>query len=142
MFYGDTATSKVNEQKFWDIVNANKELRNAAGGVVGRANAFAPWTNSIDMRISQELPGLFAGNKGVLVFDFMNVGNMINKRWGRINEISFATAGGNSRNFVDYAGMQDGKYVYQVRDQVEDFVVKQNKGESSWAVQVTARYEF
>jgi hypothetical protein len=142
IFYGDTATSKVNEQKFWDVVNANKELRNAAGGVVGRANAFAPWTNSIDMRISQELPGLFAGNKGVLVFDFMNVGNMINKRWGRINEISFATAGGNSRNFVDYAGMQDGKYVYQVRDQVEDYVVKQNKGESSWAVQVTARYEF
>ncbi len=142
VFYGDTATSKVNEQKFWDVVNANKELRNAAGGVVGRANAFAPWTNSIDMRISQELPGLFAGNKGVLVFDFMNVGNMINKRWGRINEIGFATAGGNSRSFVDYAGMQDGKYVYQVRDQVEDFVTKQTKGESQWAVQVTARYEF
>lgn len=142
IFYGDTATSKANEQKFWDVVNANKELRNAAGGVVGRANAFAPWTNSIDMRISQELPGLFAGNKGVLVFDFMNVGNMINKRWGRINEISFATAGGNSRNFVDYAGMQDGKYVYQVRDQVEDYVVKQRIGESQWSVQVTARYEF
>ncbi|MBQ5941832.1 TonB-dependent receptor [Massilia sp. AB1] len=142
VFRGDTATSHVNEQKFWDVVNANKELRTAAGGVVGRNNAFSPWTNSIDMRISQEVPGLFAGNKGVLVFDFMNVGNMINKRWGRINEIGFQTAGGNSRSFVDYAGMENGKYVYQVRDQVEDFQTKQSKGESQWAVQVTARYEF
>ncbi len=142
IFRGDTAASQANEQKFWDVVNANKELRSAAGGVVGRNNAFSPWTNSFDMRISQELPGLFAGNKGVLVFDFMNVGNMINKRWGRINEINFTSGGGNARTFVDYAGMQDGKYVYQVREQVEDFVVKQFKGESQWAVQVTARYEF
>jgi hypothetical protein len=72
----------------------------------------------------------------------MNFGNMLNKRWGRINEVSFASAGGNARSFVDYAGMQDGKYVYQVRDQAEDYVVKQTKGESQWAVQATLRYEF
>ncbi len=142
IFRGDTATSKVNEQKFWDIVNKDEMLKGSAGGVIGRAGSRAPWTNSFDMRLSQEVPGLFAGHKGALVFDFMNVGNMINKRWGRINEVGFASAGGNSRSFVDYAGMQDGKYVYQVRDQVEDYVTKQAKGESQWAVQVTARYEF
>ncbi|MFD2367658.1 carboxypeptidase regulatory-like domain-containing protein [Pseudoduganella sp. GCM10020061] len=142
IFRGDTATSKTNEQKFWDVVNSSKELRNAAGGVISRNSSFAPWTNSIDMRISQEIPGFFTGHKGTLAFDFMNVGNMLNKRWGRINEIGFASAGGNSRSFVDYAGMQDGKYVYQVREQVEDFITKQSKGESQWAVQVTARYEF
>ena len=56
-------------------------------------------------------------------------------------EISFASAGGNSRNFVDYAGMENGKYVYQMRD-VEGYIVKQNKGESQWAMQVTVRYDF
>lgn len=145
IFRGDTAANRANETKFWSIVDSFSELKSAAGGVVGRQNGFSPWTNSIDMRISQQIPGLFAGHKGALVFDFANVGNMFNKRWGRINEVSFGTggssSGGNARTFVDYAGMQDGKYVYQVRD-VEDLVVKQFRGESQWSVQVTARYEF
>ena len=95
------------------------------------------------MRIQQEIPGLFKGHKGAIVFDFMNVGNMINKRWGRIEEVGFFSGGGaNSRDFVEYAGMENGKYVYNVRDQVEFYTLKQNKGESQWAVQVTARYEF
>ncbi|MEW6762317.1 MAG: TonB-dependent receptor [Pseudomonadota bacterium] len=143
IFKGDTATSHVNEQRFWDVVERHKDLRAAKGGVVERNSGFSPWTNSIDMRIQQEIPGLFKGHKGALVFDFMNVGNMLNKRWGRIEEVGFFSSGGaNSRDIVEYAGMQDGKYVYQVRDQVEFYTLKQNKGESSWAVQVTARYEF
>ncbi|QNA88086.1 TonB-dependent receptor [Massilia sp. Dwa41.01b] len=142
VFRGDTTTNHANEQKFWDIVNSNHALRNSAGKVVDRNNTFAPWTNSIDMRITQEVPGLFKGHKGAIAIDFQNVGNMLNKKWGRINEISFASNGGASRNFVDYAGMQDGKYVYQVRDRVEDYTVRQVKGESQWALQVTARYEF
>ncbi len=142
VFRGDTATSKVNETRFWEVVNSNKELARAVGGVTGRQDSFAPWVNSIDLRFAQEVPGLWKKNKGVFVLDFMNVGNMFNKKWGRINEVGFASAGGNARSFVDYAGMQDGKYVYQMRDQVEDYVVKQNKGESQWAIQATVRYEF
>ena len=141
LFYEDTATSKVNETKFWDIVNGNKELSRAAGGNVRRNDSFAPWTNSIDLRVSQEVPGLFAGHKGVFVLDFANFGNMLNKRWGRINEVGFATAGGNARSFVDYAGMRDGKYVYQVKD-LEKFVAKDQRQESQWVVQATVRYEF
>ncbi|MES3024008.1 MAG: TonB-dependent receptor [Pseudomonadota bacterium] len=142
LFKGDTAGSRSNETRFWDIVNANPSLLSAAGGVVGRQGAFAPWTNSIDLRFTQEVPGLFKGNRGVFVLDIQNFGNMLHKRWGRINEVGFASAGGNARSFVDYAGMQDGKYVYRVRETNEDFVTKQTKGESQWAVQVTARYEF
>ncbi len=141
IFAGDTATSKVNEQKFWDIVKGNDTLRNAAGGATRRNDTFAPWTNSIDLRVSQEVPGLFKGNKGVFVLDIANFGNMLNKRWGRINEVGFATAGGTSRGFVDYAGMQDGKYVYEVND-LENFQAKNDRQESQWVVQATLRYEF
>ena len=142
VFRGDTATSKVNETKFWDIVNSTPELSRAAGRVTGRHDSFAPWTNSIDVRVSQEIPGLFDNHKGVFTLDIMNFGNMLNKKWGRINEVSFSSGGGNSRSFVDYAGMENGKYVYQVRQQVEDYVTKQFRGESQWSLQVTARYEF
>jgi hypothetical protein len=143
VFYGANAAARTAaETRFWNTVNSTPELLRAAGGVVGRQDSFAPFTNSIDLRFSQEVPGLFAKHKGALVLDIQNVGNMINKRWGRINEVSFASAGGNARSFVDYAGMVDGKYVYQVRDNVEDYVTKQTRGESQWAVQLTARYEF
>jgi len=142
IFRGDTATSKTNETRFWQVVSSNKELARAVGGVTGRQDALAPWTNCVDMRLAQEVPGIWKGHKGVFVLDFQNVGNMINRKWGRINEVGFSSSGGNARSFVDYAGMQDGKYVYQMRDQVEDYVTKQNKGESQWAIQATVRYEF
>jgi outer membrane receptor protein involved in Fe transport len=144
LFYGDTATSHVNEDKFWAVVNGDKDLRNAAGGVTRRNGSFAPWTNSFDLRISQEIPGLFGRNKASFALDFMNVGNMFNKKWGRINEVLFQAQGGSARSFVDYVGLDKatGKYVYAVRPQVENVDIRQAKGESQWAIQGTFKYEF
>jgi hypothetical protein len=143
VFLGDTATNHANEDKFWSIVNANRALRNAAGGVVQRNSAFAPWTNSFDMRIAQELPGFFKGHKASFTFDIFNVGNLLNKKWGRINEVGFQTNGGQARSFVDFAGIDaSGKYIYRLRDTVEPFDVRQVKGESQWAMQATFKYEF
>ncbi len=142
-FYGDTATNHANEEKFWAIVNAHESLKSAAGGVVGRNSAFAPWTNSFDLRISQEVPGLFKGNKGTFALDFMNFGNLLNKKWGRINEVGFQSAGGLARSFVDYGGLDaQGHYIYIVRPSVEKIDPRQNKGESQWAIQASVKYEF
>ncbi|GGY82090.1 carboxypeptidase regulatory-like domain-containing protein [Pseudoduganella plicata] len=143
VFKGDSATNHANEQKFWSIVDANRGLRDSAGKVVGRNTSFSPWTNTFDLRISQEVPGFWQGHKGVVTFDLFNVGNLLNKKWGRINEVGFQSVGGaQARNFVDFAGIEGGKYVYQVRDKVEDFEVRQVKGESQWALQATVKYEF
>ena len=142
VFAGTTAAARAaNEAAFWDIVNSNGDLRNAKGGVVGRNKSFAPWTNSFDVRFSQEVPGFFGGNKGVFSFDILNVGNLLNRKWGHINEIAFQSAGGQVRSFVDYVGMQDGKYVYNTRA-LESNVIRQEKGESQWALQATVKYEF
>ena len=145
VFRGDTATSHPNEDRFWAIVNANPELSGVRGRVVNRNDSFAPFVNSFDLRISQEVPGLFAKNKGVFSFDILNVGNLLNKRWGRIDEMGFLGGGGSSRSFVNFAGMQDGKYVYNTlttSDSRYIYTTRQVKGESQWAVQITARYEF
>jgi len=143
VFLGDTATNHANEDVFWGIVNANKALRDAKGSVVARNSAFAPFVNSFDVRISQEIPGLFAKNKGTLTFDILNIGNLINNRWGRINEIGFSSAGGQRRTFVNYVGLDpNGKYIYQVNPVVDDYTLRQVKGESQWAMQITAKYEF
>ncbi|MBI3713907.1 MAG: TonB-dependent receptor, partial [Burkholderiales bacterium] len=143
VFKNDTATSHVNEDRFWAIVNAHPELVNAAGGVVKRNGSFSPWSNSIDMRISQEMPGFSKKHKAVFVLDFLNFSNMLNKKWGRINEVAFQNSGGQSRDFVNFAGLDaQGRYIYNVKDKASDLITRQVKGESQWAVQATMRYEF
>lgn len=142
VFLGDTATNHPNEDKFWSIVNANPVLKKAAGGVVGRNTDFAPWTNSVDLRLAQELPGLWRGHKASFTFDIFNFGNLLNKKWGHINEVGFQSAGATARSFVDYVGLDSsGKYIYKVRD-LETIDIRQVKGESEWAMQATFKYEF
>ncbi len=126
------------EARFWAIVNANPALAAAKGGVVGRNNTFAPFVNTVDVRFSQELPGFMKDHKVSFVLDFLNFGNLLNKKWGRISEIGFPS----NRSFVNYTGLDaNGKYIYSLGT-TEDLVTRQAGGESQWAVQATLRYEF
>jgi Carboxypeptidase regulatory-like domain len=125
------------EAKFWDIVNSNSALSAAKGGVVGRNNTFAPWVNNIDVRVSQELPGFASEHKVGITLDILNFGNLLNKKWGRIDEIGFPS----NRSFVNYNGLSNGKYIYSLGS-TEDYVTRQASGESQWAVQLTLRYSF
>ena len=143
VFLGDTATNRTSEDAFWAVVNANNALRAAKGGIVARNSSFMPFVNSFDVRVSQELPGFTSKHKGLLTLDILNIGNLINNRWGRINELSFASAGGLRRTFVNYVGLNpEGKYIYQVNSNVDSLTPRQVKGESQWAMQITAKYEF
>ena len=130
------------EALFWQYVN-EYGLNRYAGGVVERNSSFADWTNSFDVRISQEFPGFFEGNKTVLTLDILNIGNMLNKKWGRIDEVAFQSQGGLSRSFVESLGLTaDGRYVYGVNNFIEDVSTRQTRGESQWAAQFTIKYEF
>jgi hypothetical protein len=126
------------EARFWDVVNANPGLAKAKGGVVSRNNSFNPWVNNFDVRLSQELPGFASSHKATVTLDFLNFGNLLNKKWGRIDEIGFPS----NRSFVNYSGLDaNGKYVYSLGS-TEDFVTRQTAGESQWAVQLTLKYSF
>ncbi len=126
------------EARFWDIVNNYKGLSSAKGGVVGRNDSYAAWVNNFDLKIAQEVPGFTSKHKGSVSLDILNIGNLLSKRWGRINEIGFPS----SRSFVNYNGLDAaGKYVYSLGT-FEDVVTRQTTGESQWAAQVTLRYEF
>jgi hypothetical protein len=129
------------EAAFWQVVRDNG-LDRFAGQVVGRNDDFSPWTNSFDIRVSQQLPGFMEGHKTEIVLDILNVGNLINKDWGRIDEIGFQGGGAQARSFVNYNGLDaQGRYIYSLQE-TEDFITRQNRGESQWAAQVTLRYRF
>jgi hypothetical protein len=126
------------EARFWAVVDGNSELSAARGGLVGRNNSYAPWVNSFDLRLSQELPGFMKDHKVSFTFDILNFGNLLNKKWGRIDEIGFPS----NRSFVNYNGMDSqGRYIYSMGS-TEDLVTRQTAGESQWAIQATLRYSF
>jgi hypothetical protein len=60
-------------------------LRTHRGQVVERFAARLPWTHEVDIRIAQDFNFMAGGKKNSLqiTFDIFNLGNLLNKNWGR-----------------------------------------------------------
>lgn len=99
-------------QQFWDYINKNDYLKDHQGQVAKRNGDRAGWINQIDLSFSQEIPGIFKGNKGVIRLDVYNFTNLLNKHWGIEKRVNFP--GG--RALADYAGVdpKTGKYIYNI----------------------------
>ncbi len=136
--------SQAEETAFWSYVSSNPYLNAHRGQVVGRNDNYSAWVNQFDMRISQELPGFFKGNKVELWMDILNVGNLLNKKWGHVDEVFISGFGQpQGRGIVEYGGVDTatGRYVY--RFNTPDTEVRRDTiGESRWAVQLGLRYKF
>ena len=136
---GDVAFgSAAEEAAFWEFVNNNEYLRNHLGEVAERNAEFDGWVHNFDVRLSQELPGFFAGNKAEIWLDILNVGNMIDKDWGVIEEVGFPSM----RGIVEYGGINSsGRYVYRFNTPDQPRVYD-DRGVSRWALQLGFRYTF
>ncbi|WP_409476790.1 carboxypeptidase regulatory-like domain-containing protein [Stenotrophomonas sp. Y-13] len=131
------------EEQFFAWLADNPQLAKYAG-TYAPANGFRTgWINTFDIRLSQQLPGFMKGHKSELWVDIQNVGNMLNKKWGRIYDYGFYA---NAR-VANLAGMVDGKYVYDklytdaptpANSDADGF----NMGVSQWSLQVGFRYQF
>lgn len=143
--------TQAEENAFWSYVESNEYLRSHMGTVAERNAETNRWVNSFDLRISQEIPGFFAGNKAEIWLDVLNVGNLINKDWGRTEEIGFPALKG----VVEYGGIctaagqlggrcgagDVGKYVYRFNGP-DEASIYDDRGISRWALQVGFRYKF
>lgn len=142
------------ETAFFAWLNDHPDYKRYQGSVAP-ANAFrAGFTHNFDLRISQEIRGIFEGDKVELSLDFNNIGNMINKKWGLIEDFGFFSTARVAR----YAGVcttvgttcgpnDIGKYVYnfsaadtaQIQENNND---KGNTAVSRWSILATLKYEF
>lgn len=133
--------SAEQERAFFQFMSENPGLARYAGRVVDANSERGSWVNQFDIRITQQLPGFFAGHKSELWLDVMNVGNLINKDWGQIYEIGFPS----SRRVANFQGIDEatGKYIYSFDpNQVDGEIMRDNVGESRWSAQVGFRYRF
>ncbi len=79
----------ITEVEQWVALNNFIEndpyLSTKRGEYTERNGAITPFQHQFDIRISQDLGGIVKGtkNKIQLTFDIFNVGNLLNKQWGR-----------------------------------------------------------
>ncbi|MEO5558422.1 MAG: Oar protein, partial [Dokdonella sp.] len=117
---------------------------------VGQNGATSPWINQINLSLRQEIPGLFKGNKGEIRFDIFNLGNLLNKDWGQIYDVPFASAGGFTRGLANFRGVDPatGQYIYALPTtsggsyNAPAYIKEDNVAQSRWSVLVTLRYTF
>lgn len=109
-FRGNVSQQKIDS--FYAYIQKNDYLKDHQGQIAGRNGDRAGWINQIDLSFSQEIPGIFKGNKGIVRLDVYNFTNLLNKHWGIEHRVDFP--GG--RSLADYYGVDQatGKYIYDI----------------------------
>jgi hypothetical protein len=131
--------SQAEEDAFFAYLAETPELAQYAGRVAERNGDFNSWVHNFDVRVSQELPGFFGDNKAEIWLDILNIGNLIDKDYGQIEEIGFPS----TRRILNYGGIApDGRYVYRFNGNADAPALRDVAGESRWALQVGFRYKF
>lgn len=103
--------STAERDQFFADAAANG-LSKYSGTVVPRNAATSPWNNTLDLSITQDIPGAWR-LKPQLVLQCVNFGNLLNSKWGLLEEVPFSykrTAAGAILDKTANNGA--GQYVY------------------------------
>ena len=110
-------------------------LSGSAGKLVDRGAGNAPWTNSLDLFVSQEIPGFSEGHKGEIYFVVNNLLNLIDSSQGKVYRQDFGT-----REIIEMDIDQDtGQYIYG--NIVEDDLRFESK-QSTYRIKIGVKYTF
>ncbi len=135
--------STAERDAFFAFVNST-DLKNYAGGHAPRNSETSPWTDTIDLRISQEIP-IYHSVKTELYLDLINIGNMIKKSWGLLDEVPFAYRRSVAGATYDKdANNGQGQWVYTYNANTVDPVpiTVNDTPVSRWQIQAGLRVKF
>ncbi|MDQ0010231.1 hypothetical protein J2T07_002421 [Luteibacter jiangsuensis] len=152
---GTGAASQQLQDQFYQYIQDDNYLRKRQGKIAGRNATKAAWVNQIDLGISQEVPGIFKGNKGEIRLDIYNFLNLVNKDWGQQSYVGFPY----TRNLAAFGGVDPttGKYIYNlptdangnyqpgtksIYDAPTDNSATKVNPVSRWSAMLTVRYTF
>jgi outer membrane receptor for ferrienterochelin and colicin len=124
-----------------DWANLNKIIEasglDAYRGKIAPRNAFNdPWYSRLDIKFTQEIPGILEDHKGRLELTVQNVGNLINSKWGHRKSTSFHYVKPIAKIAVDGAG----KYTYSSITKPRDASIRTLS--SLWKIRIGVRYKF
>lgn len=141
-----TQTPAQMEAAFFAWLDQHPDLKRYHGQIAPANKFNAKWVNNFDVRISQEIPGFMKGHKAELSLDIMNVGNLLNKNWGLIEDYGFFS----TARVANYAGIDPatGKYVYTFTGSTDTPNIQENNNDkgntavSRWSIMASFKYRF
>ena len=110
-----------------------------AGEYIPKNVGTQPWLTTMDLAITQELPGLLEGHKGQLYFIIDNFANLLNDDWGQSYRMTSS-----KKELFDFTVNDSGQYVLAKLPGDTDtknysqFDVEQ----SAWSLKVGVKYSF
>ncbi|MDE2075080.1 MAG: TonB-dependent receptor [Alphaproteobacteria bacterium] len=141
-----TATSDplVTYAPGFDLTGFNQMLKQS--GLIGYAGHITPrnafsgrWDTLINMNVEQELPTMFEGHHLTFIMDIFNLGNLLNKDWGRYTSPNFYQA-----YSAINAKIVGGQYQYTSFNTAADIQknMSTQRDASTWQIQFGIRYDF
>jgi len=123
------------------FINSVDCLRNAAGGFIARNACRNPWEDFLDMRIAWQSPK-FKGEQQIEVqWDIFNVLNLLNSRWGHVDQVAAFETGPSFLKAVGYdAANKRPLYSFIPPSSLVSTVYSPTQ--SRWRMQFGARYMF
>ena len=131
-FGGDAAA----QQEFFDYINSS-ELAQYKGSIAPRNGDNSRWSTIVDLRLQQEMAGFMDNHKTYFFFDIENLGNFLNKDWGRISRTRYEY----ERSVVSAEIVGDQFEYFNLRsdDSIKNL---EDLNQSLWQIQLGIRYEF
>src|SRR6185436_13840023 len=117
----------------------DSSMKDHRGTIPARNTGRAPWTNQTDFRVVFGIP--IQKQKLEVGLDIVNVGNLINKKWGQVQYANFNDVAPLALKSVDAA---TGKMIYDITALKAPTFQKFNRDDlrSRWQAQLSARIRF
>lgn len=137
---GTTAAPTSDYDALMKYIDGDDYLSAHKGAFAERNGAESPWSNQVDIRISQIIP-TFMGQKLEITFDILNVTNLLNKEWGWVKFVPNQTTN-NVLTFKNVAttGANAGRARYSLGTLADPNIAADPI--SRWTAQLGVRYTF
>ncbi len=115
-------------------------LTRFGGSIVPRNSETSPWVQTVDLKFTQTVP-IFKRAKAELYLNLLNLGNLLNRQWGRQSEVVFSYGRAVAATTYDAVAKQ---YVYTFTPATLDPVPTNNNDQpvSRWQLQSGMRIKF
>ena len=111
----------------------------SAGGFTDKYADTMPWVTTMDLAITQEVPGFMPEHRGLVYLTIDNFANLLNDDWGKVYDLQYP-----QQRLYDFSINDDGQYVYGEpyggvnTDNYSRFLTEQ----SAWRVKLGLKYNF
>jgi len=121
------------------FIKNNEFLNESRGKIFERNSARNPWSEYIDLKVTQDIPDFMGMGAFQISLDILNVANLLNKDWGKVELTTFDYAAVRLQGRITHNGRANTP-VYSFTKPNNNSPYSISDISSRWAMQFGVRY--